>query len=311
MMLNEMLGIKYPFIQGAMAHIATGQFAADVSNAGALGIIASGGFSAERVREEIKICKAATDKPFGVNLMLMNPDIDAIADVVAEEKVAMVTTGGGNPAKYIQNFKAAGVKVFPVHSSTVFAKKYEADGVDAIIAEGMESGGHIGNMTTMPLIPQMVDALSIPVIAAGGIADGRGVAAALALGAIGVQVGTCLLVAEECPVHENYKKEILKAKDNSTAITGAACNNPVRVIKNGLARKFLKLEKEMAGPEEFEKIGIGALRRAVVEGDMVNGSVMCGQVVGLANEIKPLKVIFEEMYQQSKQVIDALKALNY
>ena len=243
-LLNEILGTKYPIIQGGMANIATGEFAAACSNAGALGVIGAGGVrSAEDLRPQIRRCKELTDKPFGVNLMLMHPLVDEFAQVVIEEKVPVVTTGAGNPGKYVPAWKEAGIKVIPVVAAAVLAKHLEKSGVDAIIAEGTESGGHVGEMATMALVPQVVDAVNLPVIAAGGIADGRQLAAALALGACGVQVGTCLLVSEECPIHENYKQALLKAKDSDTIVTGRIGGTPVRVLKNQMTREYVRQEK--------------------------------------------------------------------
>lgn len=306
MKLNEFLNIKYPIIQGGMANIANGEFAAAVSNAGGLGLIASGGFDAERIREEIKKCRALTDKPFGVNLMLMNPDVDNIAKMLIEERVDVITTGAGSPEKYVSDWKAVGSKVIPVVASVALAKRMERIGVDAIIAEGGESGGHVGEMTTMALVPMVVDAVNIPVIAAGGIADGRQMVAALALGAIGVQVGTCLLVSEECPIHENYKLAVIKAKDNGTAVTGRSAGAPVRVIKNNMTREYLKLEAQGVSRDELEQITLGSLRRAVIEGDTKNGSLMAGQVCGLIKEIKPVADILDELYEGAKNELDKL-----
>ena len=306
MRLNEFLNIKYPIIQGGMANIATGEFAAAVSNAGGLGLIASGGFDAERIREEIKICRAKTDKPFGVNLMLMNPDVDNIAKMLVEEKVDVITTGAGSPEKYVATWKEVGTKVIPVVSSVALAKRMERMGADAVIAEGGESGGHVGEMTTMALVPMVVDAVDIPVIAAGGIADGRQMVAAFALGAIGVQVGTCLLVAEECPIHENYKLAIIKAKDNGTVVTGRSSGAPVRVIKNNMAREYLKLEGQNVSREELEQLTLGSLRKAVIDGDTKAGSLMSGQVCGLITEIKPVEAILKELHEGGKAELDKL-----
>ena len=306
MRLNEFLNIKYPIIQGGMANIATGEFAAAVSNAGGLGLIASGGFDAERIREEIKKCRAMTDKPFGVNLMLMNPDVDNIAKMLVEEKVDVITTGAGSPEKYVDSWKAVGTKVIPVVSSVALAKRMERMGVDAVIAEGGESGGHVGEMTTMALVPMVVDALEIPVIAAGGIADGRQMVAAMALGAIGVQVGTCLLVSEECPIHENYKLAVIKAKDNGTVVTGRSSGAPVRVIKNNMAREYLKLEGQNVPREELEQLTLGSLRKAVIDGDAKMGSLMAGQVCGLIKEIKPVAVILDELDEGAKAELNKL-----
>ena len=294
--LNELLGTEFPIIQGGMANIATGGFAAACSNAGALGVIATGGMqSGEQLREQIRVYKSLSDKPFGVNLMLMNPCVDELAQIIIEEKVPVVTTGAGNPGKYIKQWKAAGIIVIPVVADTVLARRLVRSGADAIIAEGTESGGHVGEMTTMALVPQVVDAVDVPVIAAGGIADGRQFAAALALGACGVQVGTCLLASAECPIHENYKQALLKAKDSDTTVTGRSIGGPVRVLKNKMARQYLQLEKEGASLEELEKVTLGGLRRAVFEGDMDTGSVMTGQVAGMLQEIRPLRQIFESL----------------
>lgn len=306
MKLNEMLHIKYPFIQGGMANIATGTFAAAVSNAGGLGLIGAGGMNTEMLREEIRICKSLTDKPFGVNLMLMNPEVDQMADMIVEEGVKIVTTGAGIPAKYMARWKENGMMVMPVVSSSLIAKKMEQCGADAVIAEGTESGGHVGEMTTMALVPQIVDAVSIPVIAAGGIADGRQLAAAFALGAVGVQLGTCLLVSEECPIHEAYKAALLKAKDNDTIVTGRIAGTPVRILKNQMAREYVKNEKAGMGIMELEKFTLGSLRRAVFEGDTQRGSLMAGQVVGQLKTVRPLAEILDELYEGCKEVIAKL-----
>lgn len=308
MKLNEMLGIKYPIIQGGMANIATGKFAAQVSNAGALGIIASGGMDAEAIRKEIQECRKLTDKPFGVNLMLMNPDVDNIAQMLAEEKVKIITTGAGTPGKYMPMWKEAGIMVIPVVASTALARKVEQLGADAVIAEGGESGGHVGDMTTMTLVPQVIDSVNIPVIAAGGIADGRQFVAAMALGAAGVQIGTCLLVSEECPIHVNYKEALIKAKDNGTAVTGRSLGAPVRIIKNQMAREYLKLEAKGVGRDELEQITLGGLRRAVFDGDVKTGSVMSGQVCGQLKEIRPLAEILDGLYEDAKKELAKLKA---
>ena len=307
-LLNEILGTKYPIIQGGMANIATGEFAAACSNAGALGIIGAGGMNADTLRENIRRCKQLTDKPFGVNIMLMHPQADEFAQIVVEEGVQVVTTGAGNPGKYIPAWKAAGIKVIPVVAAAVLAKHLEPLGIDAVIAEGTESGGHVGEMTTMALVPQVVDAVSVPVIAAGGIADGRQLAAALALGACGVQVGTCLLASEECPIHPNYRAALLKAGDSDTIVTGRTVGAPGRVLKNKMAREYLALEKRGATLEELEHVTLGGLRRAVFEGDMERGSVMAGQVAGMLHEIKPLRQIFEELYTGSQAVLKATEA---
>ena len=304
--LNEILGTEFPIIQGGMANIATGEFAAACSNAGALGVIATGGMQdPELLRTQIRICKSLTDKPFGVNLMLMNPCAGDMANIIIEEGVKVVTTGAGSPGQYIPAWKNAGVTVIPVVAASILAKRLMRLGADAIIAEGMESGGHVGEMTTMALVPQVIDAVDVPVIAAGGIADGRQVAAAFALGACGIQVGTCLLASVECPIHDNYKQAILKAKDSDTTVTGRSIGGPVRVLKNRMAREYLALEKRGATLEELERITLGGLRRAVFDGDTERGSVMSGQVAGMLHEIKPLRQIFEELYSGGRAVLEA------
>ena len=308
MRLNEILGTEFPIIQGGMANIATGAFAAAVSNAGAMGLVGSGGMDAEALRAEIRTAKAATDKPFGVNLMLMNPHIDELARVVVEEGVSLVTTGAGNPGKYIPAWKAAGIQVFPVVAAPILAQRLERYGVDGFIAEGTESGGHVGEMTTMALVPQVVDAVSVPVVAAGGIADGRQMAAVFALGACGVQVGTCLLASEECPIHQNYKKAVVKAKANDTVVTGRTTGAPVRVLKNKMSQSYLRLEKNSPPLEELEKLTLGSLRRAVFDGDLDTGSFMAGQVAGMVHEIKPLRQIFEELMAGYEKVRKELGA---
>lgn len=307
MKLNEMLNIKYPIIQGGMANIATGKFAAQVSNAGALGLIASGGMNAEALEKEIAECRKLTDKPFGVNLMLMNPDVDNIAQLLADEKIGIITTGAGAPGKYMGMWKDAGSKIIPVVASTALARKVEQLGADAVIAEGGESGGHVGDMTTMTLVPQVIEKVNIPVIAAGGIASGKQFVAAMALGACGVQVGTCLLVSEECPIHENYKLALIKARDNSTTVTGRSLDAPVRILKNDMAREYIKVERSGGTREELEQFTLGGLRRAVLEGDVKNGSVMAGQVCGQLKEIQPLSVILENLYADAKKELEQLK----
>ena len=303
--LNELLGTEFPIIQGGMANIATGTFAADCSNAGALGVIATGSLrSAGELREHIQACRARTGKPFGVNLMLMNPHADAFAQVILEERVPVVTTGAGNPGKYIPRWKEAGIKVFPVVAASILAIRLARAGADGIIAEGTESGGHVGEMATMALVPQVADAVDVPVIAAGGIADGRQFAAALALGACGVQVGTCLLASRECPIHENYKQALLKAKDSDTAVTGRSVGGPVRVLKNKMTRQYLQMEKQGAGLEELEKFTLGSLRRAVFDGDTDTGSLMAGQVAGMLHEIRPLREIFTSLVNDGRRVLE-------
>ena len=308
MKLNEFLGTEFPFIQGGMANIATGEFAAACSNAGALGLIGTGGMNAETLRSHIRTAKALTSKPFGVNIMLMNPEADAMAQVVVEEGVPVVTTGAGNPGKYIAAWKAAGIKVLPVVAAATLAVHLERAGADAVIAEGTESGGHVGEMTTMALVPQVCDAVHIPVIAAGGIADGRQLAAAYALGACGVQLGTCLLVSKECPIHENYKAALLKARDSDTIVTGRTGGAPVRVLKNRMSREYVRQEKAGADKMELEKYTLGSLRRAVFEGDTVTGSLMAGQVAGMLHEIRPLRAIFEDLDKGCKATLAALEA---
>ena len=301
MLLNDMLGIKYPIIQGAMANIATAEFAAAVSNSGALGIIGTGAWPADVARAAILKCRELTDKPFGVNVMMMNPHTEAIFELIAELKPKLVTTGAGNPGKYIPRLKELGIMVVPIVPTVALALRMQQAGADMVIVEGTESGGHVGELTTMALVPQVVDALSIPVIAAGGIADGRGFNAALSVGAIGVQVGTCLLVADECPIHINYKNAILSAKDTDTVVTGRSVSAPVRIKKNLMSQRYIKLEKEGADREELEKLTLGSLRKAVFDGDMENGSVMMGQIAGMVKTQKPLKDIFEDMVNDAKK----------
>ena len=280
----EMLGIKYPVIQGGMAWIADAELASAVSNAGGLGLIAAMNSNGEQLREQIRKAKELTDKPFGVNLMLMSPYIDEAVSVVCEEGIKVVTTGAGNPAKYMEQLKSAGVKVICVVASVALAVMVERMGASAVVAEGCESGGHVGDTTTMALVPQVVDAVNIPVIAAGGIADGRGMAAAFMLGAQAVQMGTRFLTARECNVHPNYKEKVLKAKDRDTIVTGKSLGHPVRALKNRMTRDFQAKELDPATtPDELEKMGAGALRRAAIEGDVKTGSCMCGQIAGLVN----------------------------
>lgn len=300
--ITEILNIKCPIIQGGMAWIADASLAVSVSEAGGLGII-TGAAPIEWIREEVRKAKANTDKPFGVNVMLMAPNVDEVAKLICEEGVKVVTTGAGSPGKYMEMWKSHGVKVIPVVASVALAKRMENAGADAVIAEGMESGGHIGQLTTMTLVPQVVDAVSIPVIAAGGIGDGRGFAAAMMLGAEGVQIGTRFLVAKECTVHENYKKMVLKAKDIDTEVTGRVTGHPVRVIRNKLTRKLLLLEKEGATKEDIEKAGTGALSKAARDGDIDFGSVMAGQITGLIKEEQTSKEIIEEILREADSVI--------
>ena len=308
MKLNEILGTEFPLIQGGMANIATGEFAAAVSNAGALGLIGAGGMNAETLRENIRRCKELTDKPFGVNIMLMNPAAPEMAKVVVEEGVKVVTTGAGVPSQYVPAWKEAGIKVFPVVAATTLVKRLAPLGVDGFIAEGTESGGHVGEMTTMALVPQVCEQTSLPVIAAGGIASGRQLAAAFALGACGAQVGTCLLVSEECPIHDNYKQALLKAKDSDTVVTGRSVNAPVRILKNQMSREYLSRERAGAGRDELEQYTLGSLRRAVFDGDTRTGSLMAGQVAGMLHEIRPLRTILEELCAGCDETIRALAA---
>ncbi len=299
--LCNMLGIKYPIIQGGMAWIADSSLAAAVSNAGGLGII-TGNAPIEWVRSEIRKAKQLTDKPFGVNIMLLNEQAEEMAKLICEEGVKVVTTGAGNPGKYIDMWKAHGIKVIPVVASVALAKRMERSGVDAVIAEGGESGGHVGELTTMTLVPQVVDAVNIPVIAAGGIGDGRGVAAAFMLGAVGVQLGTRFLVAYECTVHKNYKEKILAAKDIDSQVTGRSTGHPVRVLRNRLVRKFQLLEKEGAPAEELEKLGTGALCKAAKDGDIDNGSVMAGQIAGLITKEQSCEEIITEIFDETEKL---------
>ena len=309
--LDKRLGIKYPIIQGGMANIADGSFAAAVSNAGGLGLIATGGLSVERLEEEIAVCRAKTSNPFGVNLMLMHPQAPEIADLLAAKKIPVITTGAGNPARFMEMWKASGSLVMPVVPSASIAKRLADKGADYIIAEGTESGGHVGEMTTMALIPQVADAVDVPVIAAGGIADGRQLLAAFCLGAAGVQVGTCLLASTECPIHANYKNAVIAARDNDTIVTGRIAGTPVRILKNNMAREYVKKEREGADKAELENYTLGSLRKAVYEGDTENGSLMAGQVCGQIKEVKPIEEILASMYEESfailKNVTDFLE----
>lgn len=301
--ITELLNIEYPIIQGGMAWVAEHNLAAAVSNAGGLGIIGAGGAPAEFVREQIQKTKAMTDKPFGVNVMLMNPQADAIAQVIVDEGVKVVTTGAGNPGKYMEMWKAAGVKVIPVVASVAMAKMMERAGADAVVAEGMESGGHIGSTTTMALVPQVVDAVNVPVIAAGGIADGRGFAAAMMLGADAVQIGTRFVVADESIVHNNYKEKVVKAKDIDSVVTGMSHGHPVRAIRNQMTKEYIRLEKEGADFMELEKLTLGALCKAVVEGDVVNGTLMAGQIAGLVNKQESCVEIIADIMNQAKALM--------
>ena len=301
--ITKLLGIEYPVIQGGMAWVAEYHLAAAVANAGGLGLIGAGGAPAEFVREQIRKTKELTDKPFGVNIMLMNPEADAIAQVIVDEGVKVVTTGAGNPGKYMEMWKSAGVKVIPVVASVAMAKMMERAGADAVVAEGTESGGHIGAATTMTLVPQVVDAISIPVIAAGGIADGRGFAAAMMLGAEAVQMGTVFVVAKECVVHSNYKEKVIAAKDIDSEVTGRSTGHPIRCLRNKMTREYLKLEQQGATLDELERLTLGALRNAVVEGDIVNGSVMAGQIAGMIKEEKSCDEIIQGIMSQAKTLL--------
>ncbi len=309
--ITELLNIEYPIIQGGMAWVANAQLAANVSKAGGIGFIGAANAPAEWVREQIREAKKITDKPFGVNIMLLSPHADEVAKVVAEEGVAAVTTGAGNPAKYMKMWKEAGIKVMPVVASVALAKMMERSGADAVIAEGMESGGHIGEQTTMSLVPQVVDAVSIPVIAAGGIGDGRGVAAALMLGAEGVQMGTRFIVAKECTVHQAYKDRVIAAKDIDSEVTGRANGHPVRSLRNQMTRQYLELEKNGASFEELEMLTLGALRKAVVEGDVKMGTVMAGQIAGMVKKEQTCREIIEELAKEAEETIkNSMKIYN-
>ncbi len=300
--VTEILGIEYPIIQGGMAWVANASLSGNVSKAGGIGFIGAANAPADVVREEIRKAKQITDKPVGVNIMLLSQYADEIAKVVVEEGVTAVTTGAGNPAKYMDMWKAAGIKVIPVVASVALARMMERCGADAVVAEGMESGGHIGAQTTMTLVPQVVDAVSIPVIAAGGIGDGRGMAAALMLGAEAVQIGTRFVVAKESTVHQNYKDRIIAAKDIDSEITGTSVGHPIRSLRNQMTRKYLTLEKEGVPFEELELMTLGALRKAVVEGDVKNGTVMAGQIAGLIKKEQTCKEIIEEIMSEAKAV---------
>lgn len=301
--ITELLGIAYPIFQGGMAWVAEYHLAAAVSEAGALGIIGAGGAPASFVREQIQKTKELTKKPFGVNVMLMNPEADEIAKVIVEEGVKVVTTGAGNPGKYMAAWKEAGVKVIPVVASVAMARMMERAGADAVVAEGMESGGHIGSTTTMALVPQVVDAVHIPVIAAGGIADGRGVAAAFMLGAEAVQMGTRFVVAAESIAHDAYKKKIIAARDIDSEVTGMSHGHPVRQLRNPMTREYLKREKAGVPFEELEQLTLGALRKAVVEGDIVNGTLMAGQIAGLVGKEQTCKEMIEEIMAQAERLL--------
>ena len=301
--ITELLGIEYPIIQGGMAWVAEYHLAAAVSNAGGLGIIGAASAPPEVVREQIQEAKKLTDQPFGVNVMLMNPNAPKVAQIVIEEGVSVVTTGAGNPAKFLPMWKEAGVKVIPVVASVAMAKMMERAGADAVVAEGMESGGHIGEQTTMVLVPQVVDAVTIPVIAAGGIADARGFAAAMMLGAEAVQMGTRFVAAKESIVHANYKERIIKAKDIDSEVTGRSTGHPIRVLRNQMSRDYLKMEKNGASLEELEVLTLGSLRKAVMDGDVKGGSLMAGQIAGLIRQENTCKEIIEEITGQAEKLL--------
>lgn len=302
--ITQLLGIQYPIFQGGMAWIAESTLAAAVSNAGGLGIIAGGSAPIDYLREQIRRCKSLTDKPFGVNIMLMSPNAQELAQLVIDEKVPVVTTGAGNPGKFMATWKEAGVKVIPVVPSVALAVRMERAGADAVIAEGTESGGHIGENTTMCLVPQVVDAVSIPVIAAGGIADGRGVAASFMLGAQGVQVGTRFLAADECQIHPTYKELVVKAKDTDSIVTGRYTGHPCRNVRTKFTKKLASGEKDGSlTPDEFEQLTLGSLRKAVQDGNLEEGSFLCGAIAGMINDIKPAKEIIEEMFAQADKLL--------
>ncbi|MEE1351534.1 MAG: enoyl-[acyl-carrier-protein] reductase FabK [Clostridia bacterium] len=305
--LCELLGIEYPIIQGGMAWVATAELAAAVSNGGGLGLIAAGGAPADAVREQIRKCRELTDKPFGVNVMLMSPFAEAVMEVVIEEKPAVVATGAGNPGKYIENLKAAGIKILPVIASVAMAQKMEKMGADAVIAEGTEAGGHIGEITTMCLTPQVVDAVNIPVVCAGGIADVRGAVAAFALGADGIQVGTRFICSDECTAHENYKQAVIKAKDRDAVVTGRSTGAPVRALKNKLTKEYQRLEKENASAEEIEQLGVGGLRKAFMEGDTQMGSLMAGQSAAMVKQIEPCAEIIRSYFENVDDILTKIK----
>lgn len=301
--VTELLGTEYPVIQGGMAWVAEYHLAAAVSNAGGLGLIGAASEPAEVVREQIREAKKLTDKPFGVNVMLLNPNAPEVAQVIIEEGVKVVTTGAGSPAKFMEAWKNAGVTVIPVVASVAMAKMMERCGADAVVAEGMESGGHIGSATTMTLVPQIADAVSVPVIAAGGIADGRGVAAAMMLGAEGVQIGTRFVVADESIVHKNYKERVIKARDIDSEITGMSTGHPIRVLRNQMSREYLRMEKEGASFEELEQLTLGSLRKAVIDGDVIHGSLMAGQSAGLVKKEQSCKEIIDEMMAETAALL--------
>ncbi|NLI13282.1 enoyl-[acyl-carrier-protein] reductase FabK [Pelotomaculum propionicicum] len=304
--LCELLNIEYPIIQGGMAWVSTAELAAAVSEAGGLGVIGSGTATPEWLRDQLQKARALTSKPFGVNVMLLSPFVDELMAILKEEPVAVVTTGAGNPGKYVPSLREVGTRVIPVVSSVALAKRLVRAGVDALIAEGMESGGHVGELTTMALVPQVVDAVDIPVIAAGGIFDGRGLVAALALGAVGVQMGTRFMCAQECTIHPRVKEFVIKSKDRDTALTGVTTGHPVRALRNKLTRKFEEMESRNAPPEELEKLGTGSLRLAMVEGDIEYGTVMAGQVSAMVSRVQPVREIIMDVVESAGLVLDRL-----
>jgi enoyl-[acyl-carrier protein] reductase II len=305
--VKKLLGIEYPILQGGMAWVADAELAAAVSNGGGLGVIAAGSMPPELLEKEIRKAKSLTEKPFGVNIMLLSPTAEDAIEVVAGQKVAVVTTGAGSPGKVIERLKPLGTKILPVIASTAHAKRVARQGADAVIAEGMEAGGHIGEITSMVLLPQIVDIVDIPVIAAGGIVDARAVVAAFALGAEGVQVGTRFACCLESNVHESYKKEIIKARDRSTVITGRGTGHPVRCLQNKFTRHFEDLEKSGASVEDMEEFGTGKLRAAVIEGDIEWGSVMAGQSAALVQSVEPAEKIIRDMFGQTSEVLQSLE----
>ena len=305
--ITELLGIQYPIIQGGMAWVAEHHLAAAVSEAGGLGLIGAANAPAEWVREQIRAAKNLTEQPFGVKIMLMSPYADEVAQVVAEEGVKVVTTGAGSPEKYMERWKQSGIRVIPVVASVALAKRMERCGADAVVAEGCESGGHVGESTTMALVPQVVDAVQIPVIAAGGIADGRGIAAAFMLGAKAVQMGTRFIATQEAQVHESYKNQVLRAKDIDTRVTGRSTGHPVRALRNEMTKRYLELEQEGASFEELEQLTLGGLRRAVVEGDVRMGSMMAGQCAGLVREILPCSELVPQLMQEAKACMKGIR----
>lgn len=302
--ITELLGCQYPIIQGGMAWIAEHNLAAAVSNAGGIGLIAGGSAPIDYLREQIRLCKEKTDKPFGVNIMLMSPNAEDLAQLCIDEKVAVVTTGAGNPGKFIPAWKEAGIKVIPVIPSVALAKRMERAGADAVVAEGTESGGHIGENTTMCLVPQVVDALEIPVIAAGGIADGRGIAASFMLGAEGVQIGTRFLASEECQIHPTFKELVVKAKDTDSVVTGRYTGHPCRNIKTKFSKMLANGEKDGSlTPEQFEEVTLGSLRKAVQDGNLEEGSFLCGAIAGMINDVKPCETIVKELMEQAEKLM--------